>query len=44
LALIMWGRMASCGGLAIRLGPVLNNLKADCQSAAGYQPASQSER
>ncbi len=31
----MWGRMASCGELVIRL----ELLKADFQSAAGYQPA-----
>ncbi len=37
----MWGRMASCRGLVIRLVLAPELLTADCQSTAGYQPAPQ---
>jgi hypothetical protein len=39
----MWGRLVTCGRLAI--GPIMNSefLKADYQSAAGYQPAPQDQ-
>src|ERR1035441_6421549 len=37
---LLWGRMASCGGLSARLPrAVCKPQQADCQSAAGSQPA-----
>jgi len=41
LVLIVWGRLVTCGGLAIRLQEFRIHNRADCQSAAGYQPAPQ---
>src|SRR5471030_1727090 len=38
----LWGRLLTCGGLAIRrVESCARSRQADCQSAAGYQPAPQ---
>src|SRR6266567_3868177 len=43
IGLIMWGRLVTCSGLVIRLVLNRNIRRADFQSAAGFQPALQTQ-